>query len=149
RTGTKPGRVAFRIPRRPGRRREEVRAGRRGPFRRAKAPSGCFRRETLARSGADMTDQTDPHGVTEAVPQRAVIVGVIPDQPTRVLREAARYAALFSAPLIIAHVDVSRFVTYEDPDGYVHSAPIDIDLATGEAQLNVVRETAESVLTDV
>ena len=96
-----------------------------------------------------MTDQTDPHGVTEAVPQRAVIVGVIPDQPVRVLREAARYAALFSAPLIVAHVDVSRFVTYEDPDGYVHSAPVDIDLATGEAQLSVVRETAESVLTGV
>jgi nucleotide-binding universal stress UspA family protein len=96
-----------------------------------------------------MTDQTDPHGLDAgAVPQRAVIVGAVPDQPPRVLREAARYAALFSAPLIIAHVDVSRFVTYEDPDGYVHSAPIDVDLSTGEAQLAAVTQTAESVLTD-
>lgn len=97
-----------------------------------------------------MTDTGDPHGVDEAaVPQRAVIVGVIPDQSERVLREAARYAALFSAPLIVAHVDVSRFVTYEDPDGYVHSAPIDIDLSTGEAQLAVVRENAQAVLSEV
>ncbi len=94
-----------------------------------------------------MTDSDEPRGVDdEAVPQRAVIVGVIPDQPERVLREAARYASMMSAPLIVAHVDVSRFVTYEDPDGYVHSAPIDIDLSTGEAEMNLVRETAERVL---
>lgn len=97
-----------------------------------------------------MTDSDDPHGVDdEAVPQRAVIVGAIPDQPERVLREAARYASMMSAPLIVAHVDVSRFVTYEDPDGYVHSAPIDIDLSTGEAQLTLVRETAERVLSGI
>ena len=80
------------------------------------------------------------------VPQRAVIVGVIPDQPARVLKEAARYAKLFSAPLIVAHVDVTRFVTYEDPDGYMHTAPIDIDLAIGEAQLSAVTSAAASVL---
>ncbi|AXA96877.1 MULTISPECIES: universal stress protein [Microbacterium] len=80
------------------------------------------------------------------VPQRAVIVGVIPDQPARVLKEAARYAKLFSAPLIVAHVDVTRFVTYEDPDGYMHTAPIDIDLAIGEAQLSAVEGVAASAL---
>lgn len=97
-----------------------------------------------------MTDSDVPHGVhDEAVPQRAVIVGAIPDQPERVLREAARYASMMSAPLIVAHVDVSRFVTYEDPDGYVHSAPIDIDLSTGEAQLTLVREMAERVLSGI
>jgi nucleotide-binding universal stress UspA family protein len=83
---------------------------------------------------------------SDPVPERAVIVGVIPDQPPRVLKEAARYAKLFGAPLILAHVDVTRFVTYEDPDGYVHSAPIDVDIASGEAQLRVVREAAASVL---
>lgn len=83
---------------------------------------------------------------TEPVPQRAVIVGVIPDQPPRVIREAARYAALFRAPLIVAHVDVTRFVTYEDPDGYVHSAPIDLDISVGEAQLAIVRGAAAAVL---
>ncbi|WP_455133652.1 universal stress protein [Microbacterium aurum] len=80
------------------------------------------------------------------VPQHAVIVGVIPDQPPRVLKEAARYAQLFGAPLIVAHVDVTRFVTYEDPDGYVHSAPIDLDIAVGEAQLASVTAAAASVL---
>ena len=87
-------------------------------------------------------DETNP------VPARAVIVGAIPDQPPRVLKEAARYAKLFGAPLIIAHVDVTRFVTYEDPDGYVHSAPIDIDIATGEAQLRSVTDAAACILAD-
>jgi len=80
------------------------------------------------------------------VPSHAVIVGAIPDQPPRVFKEAARYAKLFQAPLIVAHVDVTRFVTYEDPDGYVHSAPIDIDLAIGEAQLAAVQDAAASAL---
>ncbi len=94
-----------------------------------------------------MTDQTDPHGVDDdAVPHRAVIVGAIPDQPPRVLREAARYARLFSAPLIVAHVDVTRFITYEDPDGYVHTAPIDLDAGSGQAPLALVREAASAAL---
>ena len=76
----------------------------------------------------------------------AVIVGVIPDQPARVLKEAARYAKLFAAPLIVAHVDITRFVTYEDPDGYVHSAPIDLDAATGQSQLAAVTDAATAAL---
>lgn len=82
----------------------------------------------------------------DAVPHRAVIVAVIPDQPPRVLKEAARYATLFGAPLVVAHVDVTRFVTYEDPDGYVHPAAVDIDIAAGRAQLAQVREAATTVL---
>jgi len=80
------------------------------------------------------------------VPQHAVIVGVIPDQPARVLREAARYAKVLGAPLLVTHVDVTRFITYEDPDGYVHSAPLDLDIASGESMLAVVREAAERAL---
>ncbi len=82
----------------------------------------------------------------ELVPQGAVVVGVIPDQNPRVLKEAARYAGLFGAPLIVAHVDVTRFVTYEDPDGYVHSAPIDIDVATGQAQFEQVQGAVAEAL---
>jgi nucleotide-binding universal stress UspA family protein len=78
--------------------------------------------------------------------QGAVIAGVVPDQSTRVLKEAARYAKLLNAPLVVAHVDVTRFVTYEDPDGYVHSSPIDINIAAGEGDLIKVREAAASVL---
>ncbi|NLP85000.1 universal stress protein [Microbacterium sp. CFH 90308] len=76
----------------------------------------------------------------------AVIAGVIPDQPPRVLKEAARYAKLFHAPLVVVHVDVTRFVTYEDPDGYVHSAPIDLNIAAGEGELTKVQDAAASVL---
>ncbi len=83
-------------------------------------------------------DYTHLHG--------AVIAGVVPDQSPRVMKEAARYAKLLGVPLVVTHVDVTRFVTYEDPDGYVHSAPIDINIAAGEDELKRVRETAEAVL---
>jgi nucleotide-binding universal stress UspA family protein len=76
------------------------------------------------------------------VPAGAVIVGVVPGEPARVVREAARYAKLFGAPLLVVNVDVTRFVTYEDPDGYVHSAPIDLNVATGQNELAIV--TAET-----
>ncbi|MDY0907993.1 universal stress protein [Microbacterium sp. CFBP9034] len=76
----------------------------------------------------------------------AVIAGVVPDLPPRVLSEAARYAKLLGAPLVVVHVDVTRFVTYEDPDGYVHSAPIDVNIAAGEGDLAKVQAAAEALL---
>ncbi|MFC8681912.1 universal stress protein [Microbacterium ureisolvens] len=88
----------------------------------------------------DATSDKSLHG--------GVIVGVIPDQSPRVLKEAARYAKLFQAPLVVVHVDVTRFVTYEDPDGYVHSAPIDLNIAAGEGELTSVQDAAASVLAD-
>lgn len=76
----------------------------------------------------------------------AVIVGAVPGQPVRVLKEAARYAKLLGAPLLVVHVDVTRFVTYEDPDGYVHSAPIDINVVASESDLTAVQDEAAAVL---
>lgn len=76
----------------------------------------------------------------------AVIVGVVPGQSSRVLKEGARYAKLLGAHLLVVHVDVTRFVTYEDPDGYVHSAPIDLDLSTGADALAEIRAEAAPVL---
>ncbi len=81
-------------------------------------------------------------------PHGAVIVGAVPGQSPRVIIEAARYARLLSAPLVIAHVDVTRFVTFEDPDGFVHSAPIDLDIGGGEVELNEVRAAAQSALAE-
>ena len=98
-----------------------------------------------------MTDEaSEPEGdvTTDENLSGAVIVGVIPDQSPRVLKEGARYAKLFHAPLAVVHVDVTRFVTYEDPDGYVHSAPIDINIATGEGELTRVQDAAAAVLAD-
>ena len=98
-----------------------------------------------------MTDEASaPRGdaTTDQGLQGAVIAGVVPDQPLRVLKEAARYAKLFQAPLVVVHVDVTRFVTYEDPDGYVHSAPIDMNIAGGEGELTKVQDAAASVLAD-
>lgn len=76
----------------------------------------------------------------------AVVVGVIPDQSSRVLKEAARYATLHGVALLVVHIDVTRFVTYEDPDGYVHSAPIDINIAAGESDFTAVTAAANTVL---
>lgn len=76
----------------------------------------------------------------------AVIVGAIPDQSTRVVKEGAKYARLLGVPLVVAHVDVTRFVTYEDPDGYVHTAPIDVNIAPGETDLDHVEASVETAL---
>ena len=76
----------------------------------------------------------------------AVLVGVVPGLSSRVVKEAARYAKLLRAPLVVVHVDVTRFVTYEDPDGYVHSAPIDINAAAGRSDLALVEAEAGSIL---
>ncbi|MCC2032942.1 universal stress protein [Microbacterium allomyrinae] len=94
----------------------------------------------------DEASEAAPTAPSDEALHGAVIVGVIPDQSSRVLKEAARYAKLFDAPLLVVHVDVTRFVTYEDPDGYVHSAPIDINIAAGEGELAKVTDAAASVL---
>lgn len=85
-------------------------------------------------------------GAADDVPHGAVIAGVVPGQSPRVLTEAARYARLFSAPLAVVHVDVTRFVTFEDPDGFVHAAPLDLDIAERESGLADVREAAQATL---
>ncbi len=94
-----------------------------------------------------MTDEAPEttDSALEAV-RGAVLVGVVPGLSTRVVKEAGRYAKLLGAPLLIVHVDVTRFVTYEDPDGYVHSAPIDIDLTSGETALEAVTQEADAAL---
>src|SRR6187397_2243908 len=95
----------------------------------------------------DATAEPAPVGAAEAAALHgAVLVGVVPGLPTRVVKEAGRYAKLLNAPLVVVHVDVTRFVTYEDPDGYVHSAPIDINIAAGEGELAKVQDAAASVL---
>ncbi|MEN8601580.1 universal stress protein [Microbacterium rhizosphaerae] len=84
--------------------------------------------------------------VTDPATRGAVIVGVVPGQSSRVLKEGAKYAKLLGAHLLVVHVDVTRFVTYEDPDGYVHSAPIDINVVAGETDLMAVKQQASDVL---
>ncbi|WP_194410212.1 universal stress protein [Microbacterium cremeum] len=96
--------------------------------------------DEASETGNDREDDRKLHG--------AVVACVIPGQPPRVLKEAVRYAKLFQAPLAVVHVDVTRFVTYEDPDGYVHSAPIDMNIASGENELTQVQDAAAAALTD-
>jgi nucleotide-binding universal stress UspA family protein len=107
----------------------------------------------MAREAPESPARPDEEGETSPVAPAdaealhgAVIVGVVPGLPTRVLKEAGRYAKLLRAPLVVVHVDVTRFVTYEDPDGYVHSAPIDINVVAGESDLTIVEAEAAKVL---
>jgi len=104
---------------------------------------------------ADEASEGPPAGDAAAEPlpaadadalRGAVLVGVVPGLPSRVLKEGARYAKLLRAPLVVVHVDVTRFVTYEDPDGYVHSAPIDINVSAGESDLALVEAEAARLL---
>ncbi|GAA4769709.1 universal stress protein [Microbacterium gilvum] len=90
-------------------------------------------------------EETHDPGADTAL-QGAVVVGVIPGQTPRVVKEAARYAHLLHAPLVVAHVDVTRFVTYEDPDGFVQTAPVDIHIDAGAEELAAVTAAAEAAL---
>ncbi|MET0862489.1 MAG: universal stress protein [Microbacterium sp.] len=89
---------------------------------------------------------TAPGATPDAGLQGAVIVGVVPGLSTRVLKEATRYAQLLNAPLLVVHVDVTRFVTYEDPDGYVHTTPLDIEASAGQTDLRAVTAEASRFL---
>ena len=94
----------------------------------------------------DINAKPSDEAAQNATLQKAVIVGMQPGQPQRVIDEAARYARLLRVPLVVAHVDVTRFVTYEDPDGYVHSAPIDINFDAGTAEFEAVQTEAGAAL---
>ncbi|REJ08571.1 universal stress protein [Microbacterium bovistercoris] len=94
------------------------------------------------------TSTPSDEGVPNDALQKAVIVGLQPGQPGHVLDEAVRYAKLLGSPLVVVHVDVSRFVTYEDPDGYVHSAPIDLNVDLGAAEFEEVQKVAGAALKD-
>ncbi|KAA0960252.1 MULTISPECIES: universal stress protein [Microbacterium] len=96
----------------------------------------------MTESNAEHADEA----AQNATLQKAVIVGMQPGQAPRVIEEAARYARLLRVPLVVTHVDVTRFVTYEDPDGYVHSAPIDVNFDAGTAEFEAVQAQAAAVL---
>lgn len=72
----------------------------------------------------------------------AVLVGVVPQVSGRVLDVAAEYARLHATGLVVAYVDVTRFVTYQDPDGTTHSTAIDVTLAAAEEEFQTVQATA-------
>lgn len=127
-TGEKPVRVAFRIAR----------------------GEDALAEARLVKGTIFMTDNTptpSEEAAQNAALQKAVIVGMQLDQDPHVIHEAVRYARLLGAPLVVAHVDVTRFVTYEDPDGYVHSAPIDMNFDAGAAEFEAVEASAAKLLT--
>jgi nucleotide-binding universal stress UspA family protein len=60
--------------------------------------------------------------------ERHIVVGVFSGQPSDVVKHAGRFAHQFSADLVCAYVEATRFVAEEGPDGAIFSLPIDPDL---------------------
>jgi nucleotide-binding universal stress UspA family protein len=60
--------------------------------------------------------------------EHRILVGVTYGQPDTVLRHAARFARVFGAALVCAHVDPGRYVVEERPDGSVVSLQLDPEL---------------------
>ena len=58
---------------------------------------------------------------------RYIVVGVTPQQPVAVLREAVRLARQFKAVLVCVNVEAGSYIVAEHPDGSVESRPIDPD----------------------
>ncbi|MDN5833090.1 MAG: universal stress protein [Brevibacterium sp.] len=75
----------------------------------------------------------------ESSPRTPIIVGIVADQPAKVLTTAATYAARFNGELICAHVDDSRYTVEVRPDGSTLSMPIDPD-TTAEASAEFAPE---------
>ncbi len=87
-----------------------------------------------------MSDQPHPTAVGP------VIAAVVPGQSPRVVREGARQANLAHVELIVVHVDTTRFVAFEDPDGYVHASTVDVAGAAAKAALDDVRAATADAL---
>lgn len=64
-----------------------------------------------------------------SVPERVLVVGVVPGQSDAVLIEAMRFAAMLSAELVLASVDPTSYTTAHNADGTVSAFPIDPDSA--------------------
>jgi len=87
-----------------------------------------------------------PESETAADVTGAVIAGIVAGQSPRVLKEAARYAKAFGAPLVVANVDVTRFVAYEDPDGSVQTAAIDLAAMGRETEVRQITDETKAAL---
>src|SRR5665213_1127535 len=72
-----------------------------------------------------MTDHTP---VDRRRPSPVILVGVEGGRPDTVLISAADLARDLGCELVLAHVDLGRYIVEENADGSVHSLPIDPDL---------------------
>ncbi len=90
-----------------------------------------------------------PTNGAPAASSGSVIAAVVPGQSPRLVREAARLARLSDVPLVVVHVDTTRFVAFEDPDGYVHTGVVDVAGAAARALLQTVEAEASTALAGV
>ncbi|QAY59866.1 universal stress protein [Microbacterium protaetiae] len=95
---------------------------------------------------SDEASATPSPSETGAQPTGAVLVGVVAGQSPRVVKEAARYAKAFGVPLLVVNVDVTRFVAYEDPDGSVQTAAIDLAAVGRESEVKQVTDETSAAL---
>lgn len=79
-----------------------------------------------------MAENGVPDDVPPADVAPVILVGVQRGLPDAVLRTAARLARDLGARLVCAHVDLSRYVVGEHPDGTAISRSVDPDLPDDE-----------------
>lgn len=93
-----------------------------------------------------MSDQRRAGERTDEELRGGVIVGLVPRQHPRTLQEAARYAALFEVPLVVAVVDVARYTGMEDPTGLMAGAAIDLALTANDTGAEEIEQTCADQL---
>lgn len=93
-----------------------------------------------------MTEDTRPGHRTDEELRGAVIVGIVAGQSPRVAREAARFARMLDVPLVVATVDMGRYLSFDDPTGMMPSANRDLALSAAQAETEAIElETAEAL----
>lgn len=86
----------------------------------------------------DVGDDSDLH--------RAVVVGLVAGQNPRVVREAARFAKLMNVSIVVATVDMGRYLTFDDPTGMVPNPNLDLARRAAEAEAEEIEaETAAAL----
>ncbi len=93
-----------------------------------------------------MTETTRPGERTDEELRGAVIVGLIAGQNPRVVREAARFARMLSVPLVVATVDMGRYLSFDDPTGMMAGTNAELAQSAVQAEIEAIElETAQAL----
>lgn len=84
--------------------------------------------------------------VTDESLTGAVVVGLVVGQNPRVVREAARFAALLQTSLVVVTVDMGRYLTFDDPTGMIPNPNLDLARRAATADAETIElETAQAL----
>ena len=93
-----------------------------------------------------MTETSRAGERTDEEIRGAIVVGLVAGQEPRVVREAARFAKMFGTSLVVATVDMGRYLSFDDPTGMVPTANIQLAQTAARAENEAVElETARAL----